>query len=191
MIPRKAQWIAAGAVVVFLTIWLYSRSRDERIRREAVAKAEVTQIKAARAHADTVNAMLRDSLQAAHAHTDTVRVVVDTALASYAAERGKVDITHAAQPLGTPVGFVVVPVAYVQAADSVAALVPTLTAALDAERAVSSQRIAALIRTDSMSRAINTRLETEIKAVKPHTSDKLKWALIGGGIALGVKALKN
>jgi hypothetical protein len=183
---RNAEWIAAGAVVILLTVWLYSRSRDERIRREAVAKAEVAKLTTERARADSLNAVLRDSLRAAQSHTNTIRVIVDTALAHYVAERGKVDTLHAAQPLGTPVGFVVVPVEYVHVADSVAALVPKLTTALDTERAVSTRRIAELMRSDSLSRAINAQLQIQIKAIKPHISDKLKWAGIGGVVALGV-----
>lgn len=188
MKPRNAEWIAAGAIVILLVVWLYSRSRDERIRREAVAKAEVAKLSAERARADTLNTLLRDSLRTAQARTDTVRITTTAAAKSYERERSKVD-TAAPQPAGVPEGHVIVPVSYVQAADSLAALVPTLTAALDSERAVSERRINALIRTDSLTRAINRQLQIQLEATKPRTSDKLKWAMIGGGVALGAVAI--
>jgi hypothetical protein len=191
MIPRKAYWIGGGVVALILAISLWFAAHNARIRREAVAKAATERLVKERQRVDSVNVVLRDSLRIERVRTDTVKIVITAAAENYQRERGKVDLA-APQPAGVPAGHVVVPVSYVQAADSVAKLVPVLTNRIESERITYEARIDGLVRADSLSRAINEQLRIQIKAAGPGVTGRLKWAGVGALVTLGAVAiLKN
>lgn len=191
MIPHKFYWFGGAAVALALAITLWFKAHDARIRREAVARAETAEIEAKIVRADSVNEILRDSLRDVRIRTDTIRVASATAAQTYQRARAQVN-TQAPQPPGIPAGSVVVPASFVEAADSLAKMVPLLLATITTERAASERRIDALLHTDSLHRAEIVQLKIQIEAAKPGLTGRLKWAGIGAGVALGViTLLKN
>lgn len=185
---RKLPWALGAVLIAALTIGLWLRARDARVRREATAAAAIQAVEAKRAQADSTNAVLRDSLRSVRARTDTVRIVVTNTVQAYVRERAAVD-TEAPRPANVPPGSVVVPLSFVASADSLAKLVSVLNATIETERMAYERRIAALIRTDSLSRAINGQLHAQIRAARPGITDRLQWAGVGAAVAFGAVAI--
>ena len=141
----------AVAVAMLGTAAAWSHARDNRIRQEAVVAERIATLERERVRLDGVVLAAQDSLRRVRAHTDTVRVATEAAGAVYSRERARVDTSAAVQPACVPQGSVVVSVAYVAAADSVAALVPVLVARIEAERVAADARIQAA---DSVARVL-------------------------------------
>lgn len=188
IIPGKLYWVAGGMAVVALAITLWFRAHDARVRREAVAEAATAAIEAQIRAQDSVNIVLRDSLSSVQARTDTIRLTASASASNYQRARAQIN-TAAPQPPGVPAGSVVVPVVFVETADSLARMVPLLLATITAERAASERRIDALLRTDSLQRTEIEQLKIQVKAAGPGITGRLKWAGIGAAVAFGAITL--
>lgn len=184
--------IFAGIVTSGLLVGgLWFRSHDARVRRDAVVNEKIKATEAALELQAVALQAAQDSLEAARLATDTVRVYVQNAAATYARARTGINTT-APQPPGTPAGSVVVPIAFVHAADSLARLVPELLATIRIERTASERRIAAGDSTIRLLEAQNAQLRIAIAAAKPGIAGKLKWAGYGGAaVALGLQLFKK
>lgn len=200
LLLRPVQYaIGIAAVAGLVTVWI-SR-HDAKVGREAVNDLKTAlndtlqaELEVVRDSAAKVVEATRDTLQEVRLRADVVRRSVGTASTNYDAQRRLVN-TSAPQPAGVPAGHVVVPLAYVQAADSAIRMLPRLLEQAALERAASQQRIDALLLQHTLdTMAIRLRdqrivlLNEALSAAKPSVSSKLKWA--GYGAAAAVVALQ-
>jgi hypothetical protein len=164
-----------------LALGLWFHAHDARIRKQAVVAERVKATEAARVHQDSIVATLQDSLRAARGHTNTLVVHAKAASATYAQQRAAVDVS-APQPDSVPAGMVVVPIAFVTAADSLSSQVERLTATIASERIASTARILAGDSANAILRAEVAQLRIAAEVGKIGTSDKIKYGAIGGGV---------
>lgn len=188
LLSRPALY-AGGILLALAAVGLWFRAHDARVRREEAARVRIEQLEIARIRQDSTIIATQDSLSEARANVDTVVAAASAGVASYAQQRARISTT-APQPASTPPGMVVVPVSFVAAADSLAALVPQLVAQMAAERLASERRIVAVDSAYALARAEIVQLQIAVKAAKPGLSGKVKYAAIGGGIvAVGLALL--
>lgn len=185
---RMAARIDTRTIVVFVVAllvagaaWLYLH--DKRVREDAVARQRLEGLEVERLKQDSIIAIQARQLHVAVSRTDTVVVTVREVVTRYAEARAEVDTTHARQPTGTPVGSVVVTRDFIDHADSLAAIVPTLLARVAAEREAQAK----LRQSSDSVRVILEGKVTLLESMgRPKRSDRLRDYLIGGAVALTV-----
>ena len=192
--------LGIAAIVGMIGLWYRGKindAKDEAINDYKMAANDTLQkkLKVVQDSAAAVVKATRDSLRDAQLRADVERRRTVSALASYNAARAAIDV-NAPQPAGVPVGHVVVPIAFVVAADSAIKMLPILLEQSALERAASQRTIAAFMHQDSLKdvqigliRAQVTQLEVALKAAQPSLMDRAKDAALGGAIIYGAVQL--
>lgn len=187
----KPVQIALAGLSIIGAVALWFKAHDNNVRERDRLEQKVAATQEALERQVVVTAAKDDTLRTARANTDTVKVYLQSAAASYNRQRAGVN-TSAPQPAGVPAGSVVVPIAFVESADSLARMVPILLATIEVERIASQRRIAAGDSTIRLLETQNAQLRLAIEAAKPGITDKIKWAGYGGAaVALGMMVLGN
>lgn len=145
---------------------LWVKTRDGRLKREAIAEERVQALEAELVFA-------KDSLVSVKARTDTVREVVRVATAGYTTQRARVDTIT--RNVNIPEGMVVVPIEFVRSADSLAVVVQTLLLAAARERVASDSVIA-------LQRLEIAQLKIQVKAAGPSVQGRLRDVAIGAAV---------
>jgi len=184
----------AGAVVAVLTVGgLWYRGKINDAKREAVLEQQMAandsltvQNQVVRDSAAKVVEATRDTLLQVQLRADVQRRSTVAASANYDAQRRLVN-TGTPQIAGVPAGHMVVPIAFVVAADSAIKMLPILLTQAALERAASQQRIDALVLQHMLdTTAIRLRDErivqmgVALEAAKPSLLDRTKGYVIGG-----------
>lgn len=193
---------AAGilAIVTVVGLWYRGKIKDAEARgaNEQLMAANDSlqrQNQIDRDSAAVIVEATRDSLLQARLRSDVVRRAAGTATVNYETQRRPINV-NAPQPAGVPAGHIVVPIAFVQAADSMAKMIPDLLTQMALERAASQRRIDALLFADSL-KDVAIRLKDErivqlgvaLEASKPSVMDRVKDAAIGGALIYGAVQL--
>lgn len=187
----KPVQIALAGLSIIGAVALWFKAHDNNVRERDRLEQKVAATQEAYEQMVVVTKAKDDTLRTARANTDTVKVYLQSAAASYNRQRAGISTT-APQPAGVPAGSVVVPIAFVESADSLARMVPILLATIEVERIASQRRIAAGDSTIRLLETQNAQLRLAIEAAKPGISDRLKWAGYGGAaVALGMMVLGN
>lgn len=190
LVSRPAVY-AAILIATLGAVGLWFHAHDMRIKREAVTAELVKQKEAQIADQDSVNALLQDSLDGARENTDTATVHTQAAVNSYQRNRAAINTTSS-QPSGVAAGSIVVPIAFVHAADSLARLVPQLMNTMAQERAASELRIEGLKTIVALQDSAIVQLKIAVSAARPGLSGRIKDAAIGGAIvAIGLQLLRK
>jgi hypothetical protein len=183
--------IAIGVLLIGGIIWYIIRQHDARVRAEERLRATTEETDRAIAQQMEVAAALQDSLQEARARADTVITRTATAVTSYQRQRAAIN-TSAPRPAGVPEGMVVVPIAFVHSADSLARLVPELLATIRIEREASERLLVAERERTKLVEQQNAQLRLAIEEMRPNLFDKAKdLGLAAAVVYIGLQALKS
>jgi len=192
--------IGLVAIVGVVGVWYRGKindAKDQAIADFQSAANDTLQArnKIVRDSADAVVKKMADTLLAVQLRADVARRSTIAASANYDAQRRLVN-TSAPQPAGVPAGSVIVPIAFVVAADSAIKMLPILLTQAALERAASQQQIEALRfqhTQDTIAIRLvqeqNAQLRAAIEAAKPGLLDRAKGYAIGGVIVYAAVTL--